>query len=237
MGTMMNEYHKQQARERGLGDIVNVLYTATILYAGWETDNEAWVVEMSDGSMAVLTISHGCICEWPQEEAEAKLLETLKSAESIRTTIKMAWPESLSIPTLSASRYLTQENKTKIMDFWTFLKSKHPDEVDGEVISLCDFLNANTAICTIASCSGHRRVHAGSRHGHLWLWMTEPIMKAFESRAFMLARNGCIQSLNKQYDADGRELVEINFFGQESEMLAESLSVIKEFFSSLIAES
>lgn len=63
------------------------------------------------------------------------------------------------------------------------------------------------------------------------------MMKAFESRAFVLARNGCIRSLKKRYDMDGRELIQISFFGQESEMLVESLSVIKEFFSRLIADA
>ena len=89
----MDEFLMRQAEERQFGKIIKVLYTATILYRGWEMDNEAWVVEMSDGSRALLTTSHGGVCQFPLKEAEAKLVETLKSAESIRAAIKIIWPD------------------------------------------------------------------------------------------------------------------------------------------------
>ena len=88
----MEEFFKQQARERGFGDIVKILYTATILYAGWEMDNEAWIVEMSDGSKAAFTTSHGGITGWSKEDAETALTRALGSAESIRDAVKLMWP-------------------------------------------------------------------------------------------------------------------------------------------------
>lgn len=89
----MDEFLIRQAEERGLGKIVKILYTATILYEGWEMDNKAWIVEMSDGNKQAFTTSHGGVCRWVKEDVEGRLRETLSSVESIRAAIKIMWPD------------------------------------------------------------------------------------------------------------------------------------------------
>lgn len=69
------------------GAVAKVLHTAQVLYDGWETDNEAWVVEFEDGTRAVLTTSHGALYVADRAEFENKLRETEESAASIRTLL------------------------------------------------------------------------------------------------------------------------------------------------------
>ena len=89
----MDNFLKQQAKERGFGDIVRIIYIATILYEGWEMDNKAWIVELSDGKKIALSTSHGSIVEWSKQEAETALMRDLKSAESIREAMQEMWPD------------------------------------------------------------------------------------------------------------------------------------------------
>ena len=74
------------------------------------------------------------------------------------------------LPVLSMSRYLTPEDKTKILDFWMLVRKEHSDTVDQEIVPLCDFVNAYSDICTIGSCVGHAKAH--KENGHLWIWNT-----------------------------------------------------------------
>jgi len=71
--------------ERGI--VTKVLHTAKVMHAGWEMDNEAWAVELEDGTRAVLTTSHGALYVADCGEFEDKLRETEESAASIRTLL------------------------------------------------------------------------------------------------------------------------------------------------------
>lgn len=66
-----------------------IVHTATILKEGWEMDNEGWVVELEDGSLAAYTTSHGGVYEWTLDEAVSSLEETEASAASIRRAIEI----------------------------------------------------------------------------------------------------------------------------------------------------
>ena len=84
---------KNKAKYRGFEAVNRIIHEASILHAGWEMDNEAWIVEMEGGEIVELTTSHGGICRWTRKEAEEKLAETEKSAESIRKALSM-WPNA-----------------------------------------------------------------------------------------------------------------------------------------------
>lgn len=86
----MNKWDLEEARAAGF-PVKQVLHTATIMHIGWESDNEAWLVELEDGSRVVLTTNHGMIEEMDTGYTNDKLLETLDSANSIRNLIAM-WP-------------------------------------------------------------------------------------------------------------------------------------------------
>lgn len=81
----------EQSKARGFGTVIRVLHTAVILFDGWELDNRAWIVEMEDGSIAALTTAHSGLVRWTRDAAEQTLIESEKSAESIRQALAM-WP-------------------------------------------------------------------------------------------------------------------------------------------------
>lgn len=87
----MDKSERAQAASRGYGKVKKVIHTATLLYSGWEMDNEGWIVELEDGTRAALTTSHGGVYPWTRQEAEEKLAETEASAASIRKALEL-WP-------------------------------------------------------------------------------------------------------------------------------------------------
>lgn len=76
----------------GFGKLKRILHTAPVLHAGWEMDNEAWIVEMEDGQVLALTTSHGSLCEWTKAEAEQALKDTESSAAALRRALDI-WPK------------------------------------------------------------------------------------------------------------------------------------------------
>lgn len=65
-----------------------IIHTAVVLHAGWEMDNEAWVVEKNGVRRAEFT-NHGGHCAWSRKQIEAKLAETEASAESLRKMLSL----------------------------------------------------------------------------------------------------------------------------------------------------
>lgn len=86
---IMGEHYRNEAAEKGLGNVKKTLFTATILHEGWEMDNQAWIVEMDDGSQAVFTTGHGRVCRWSRKDAEESLVEIEASAASIRRALEL----------------------------------------------------------------------------------------------------------------------------------------------------
>lgn len=70
--------------------IGTVLAKATILHSGWDGDNHGFIISTENGIEA-FTTSHGQVCPWNRDEAQAKLIETEASALSIRKALEM-WP-------------------------------------------------------------------------------------------------------------------------------------------------
>lgn len=71
------------------GIVTRILHTATLLHAGWEMDNHAWVVELDSNRIAVFTTSHGSLYEADRREFEEKLRETEESVSSIRQLLEL----------------------------------------------------------------------------------------------------------------------------------------------------
>jgi hypothetical protein len=51
---MSDDELKLACEARGYGRIVEIVHKATVLYSGWEMDNEAWVCRMQDGLDSLL---------------------------------------------------------------------------------------------------------------------------------------------------------------------------------------
>jgi hypothetical protein len=105
---------------------------------------------------------------------------------------------------------------------------------DPPIIPWCDRLNRISGVCTLQSCSGHRRGRWRSA-GHLWLWLTEDMSRRFDERALLLAQQPEIERVYRMYSDWGREVTAVEFRGEEWGRLDASMNVILRFFSSLRA--
>ena len=59
------------------------IFRFKILHAGWELDNEGWIIEHEDGRRALRTTSHTSECEMPLRELEEKIIETQESLDGL----------------------------------------------------------------------------------------------------------------------------------------------------------
>ena len=81
----MNLSHMQRiARERGYGEIVEILFTATVLHKGWESDNEAWLVRMKGGGKKLFHTNHGMFCPLDIKELDATIKQTASSLDELQ---------------------------------------------------------------------------------------------------------------------------------------------------------
>lgn len=87
----MNQWDLEEALAAGF-NVKQVLYKATIMHTGWESDNEAWLVELADERRVVLTTNHGSVVEMSLDYVNKKLQETTNSIGSIRTLLSN-WPK------------------------------------------------------------------------------------------------------------------------------------------------
>jgi hypothetical protein len=71
------------------GTVVRVLGTADVLHCGWEMDNDAWAVELDDGSVGVLFTSHFSPYSPPASHIEGKIKEAEDSAASLRKLLSL----------------------------------------------------------------------------------------------------------------------------------------------------
>lgn len=73
----------------GVGEIRRIVKSVTVMHAGWETDNEAWLVEVGDKQFAALTTDHGRVVPWSIKDMQAKMMETRESMMGIAELIAM----------------------------------------------------------------------------------------------------------------------------------------------------
>lgn len=105
---------------------------------------------------------------------------------------------------------------------------------DPAILPWCDRLNALRGICTLQSCAGHRHNDGSLSSGHLWLWLSPDVARAFRTRAFQLAkRSPPIERVYTLYADWGQEIADVRFAGNERGLLAESMELIFAFFSDL----
>jgi hypothetical protein len=68
---------------------VRILADAPVLYNGWEMDNEICAVEMSDGSVSLVTTSHGRIYIAKTSELTEKIAEYEQAIEQSKTLLTL----------------------------------------------------------------------------------------------------------------------------------------------------
>jgi len=59
------------------------IFRFKILHAGWELDNEGWIVEHEDGHRELRTTNHTSECEMSLRELEEKIIETQESLDGL----------------------------------------------------------------------------------------------------------------------------------------------------------
>jgi len=140
-------------------------------------------------------------------------------------------------------RYLSVGEKRRILAQWS-AEQHHAVGRDGrggegwpdrDVLPLCEALNSFPGVCTVQSCAGHGRPGWVDYPGCLWLRLDRRTSAAFERRASVLAGMREIDRVSKIYNEDGKELVAIEFAGNERNLLAESERRIVHFFEQLIS--
>lgn len=70
-----------------------IVATGTILRAGWEMDNEAWAVEMHDGSIKLFSTNHGRVCAF-DKGIDATIEETISALQSLQSLRSLAAAKS-----------------------------------------------------------------------------------------------------------------------------------------------
>lgn len=128
-------------------------------------------------------------------------------------------------------KYLTQEEKSRIMEFWDRIKRDGSPDVG--MVPICELINANTEFCTTSSCSGHYGAGHRPKTGHVYLRATEAGAKLFDDAALSLARHANITAIKKWFERDGRIVFSIEFIGEADGCLSQSLAILEGFFLQL----
>lgn len=81
---------QRMAKSRGMGEVSEVIQSATVLHRDWERDNDAWAVRMSDGTIKVLSTNDGGLCELSCVEIADKLSETQSSINQLELVLELA---------------------------------------------------------------------------------------------------------------------------------------------------
>ena len=81
---------QRMAKSRGIGEVSEVIQTATVLHRDWERDNEAYAVRMRDGTIKVLSTNNGGLCEMNCAEIADKLSETQSSINQLEIVLELA---------------------------------------------------------------------------------------------------------------------------------------------------
>ena len=94
---------------------------------------------------------------------------------------------------VEVKKYLTREEKSRIMEFWD--RMKREGSPDAGMVPICEFINANPEFCTTSSCSGHYDAGHRPKMGHVYLRATEAGAKLFDDEAPSLARHANITAV------------------------------------------
>lgn len=149
--------------------------------------------------------------------------------QSTRLTSEMSEVRSLPAP---PSRYLTPAEKAQEIERWMRLRAEAERDgftgesdrkgghgyVDRGVLALTDALNAIEGVCTLQSCEGHEYSNGdGTRTsgaGGIWIWLDEPLARAFYRRASDLAEEPSIEQVALLWGRGrSREIIDLIFAG------------------------
>ena len=68
------------------------IYEFTILHEGWEMDNKGWIEQQPDGTLKLITTSHGRQYTMSYHELKEKIIETETSLKGLRRAMElMGW--------------------------------------------------------------------------------------------------------------------------------------------------
>ena len=139
---------------------------------------------------------------------------------------------------MSGSRYLSKIEKAVELREWHDKSSSPgiaPGDPDEAIVPWCKLINHIPGICTLQSCTGHRRANGYVETGHLWLKLSETMALRFYKKAMNLSAQHCIERVSTIYSAWGSEIVEIVFHGSERSTLDldHSLTTILRFLQDL----
>lgn len=133
------------------------------------------------------------------------------------------------------TRWLTHADKDGVLAEWERTKSEWRSGAlsgvgapDGEIVPWCDRINTLPGVCTLQSCAGHRRGKTLSS-AHLWLWLSPQAQSRFDQNAFVLLKSDMVDWVATHYEADGKQIASITFYGNEREMLERSILFIYGF--------
>ena len=132
------------------------------------------------------------------------------------------------------SRHLLEQEKVRVLAAWDQYRQDFPNDgayghPDPSMNPWCDAINALPGVCTVQSCSGHRRDIGSLSSGGLWLRLDEPASNRFDSLAFELARKPGIERVYRLYSSWGEEIADISFQGEEYGCLNETMETVMEF--------
>lgn len=78
------------AKAKKLGEVEKMIYVSTVMHKGWESDNEACLVRMRDGSHKVFSTNHGAVCELKGTELRELIKEATAYLKDISALMQLA---------------------------------------------------------------------------------------------------------------------------------------------------
>lgn len=75
---------KRKAKEKGFGDITEIIAEGLVLHSGWEMDNDCWLVKMKDGQLRLFTTNHGSFYPMSDADLESSIRVAEESLESLQ---------------------------------------------------------------------------------------------------------------------------------------------------------
>ena len=137
-------------------------------------------------------------------------------------------------------RYLSDEAKRAELERWREqrLTPRPGGDLGGrgypdpEIFTWTDRLNDIRGVCTLQSCSGHKRLTGPGWKGELWFWLSESMMKNWNTNAWRLAEVSGFESVRTLHFPE-LEVADVIYPGLESGRLNYSLTIVEGFLLTL----
>jgi hypothetical protein len=142
----------------------------------------------------------------------------------------------------TTQRYLTPGAKAIVLARWAQTQRENTQgrigDVDPDIVPWCDAINVLQGVCTLQSCAGHRRQPDWIESAGFWLWLDEPMSRAFDALAFELATHPLMKQVTRRYRPYGQEVVDIEACGNGDGhgALGASMGVLLRFLRKLTTQ-